>query len=237
MGVQRPMDYGLEIQRRLEKATNYNRWILQTIQPYLGSRILEVGCSIGNFTQYFLDRSLVVALDVSEKYLEVLKAKHDGRPNLIPVHCSIDSPDVLSLKDYELDTAVVLNVLEHVEDDERALRNIFQILSHTGRLLMLAPAFPVLFGAMDRADDHYRRYSRQDLERKVAAAGFNIRKMGYMNFLGFFGWFVNGRIFRRSLLPKNQLAIFNRIVPILAAIERRVPPPIGQSIYCIAQKP
>jgi SAM-dependent methyltransferase len=231
------MDYGLEIQRRLEKATNYNRWILQTIQPYLGSRILEVGCSIGNFTQYFLDCSLVVALDVSEKYLDILKVKYDGRANLIPVHCSIDSPDALGLKDYALDTAVVLNVLEHVKDDEQALRNIFQALAPSGRLLMLVPAFPVLYGAMDLADDHYRRYSRRELGRKVTAAGFNIRKMGYMNFLGFFGWFINGRIFRRSLLPKNQLAVFNRMVPLVAAIERRIPPPIGQSIYCIAQKP
>ena len=89
---------------------------------------------------------------------------------------------------------------------------------------------------MDATDNHYRRYTKRLIIEKIEKPGFNIIKAKYINTLGFFGWWFNGKIMRRRLIPFRQTLIFDKIVPLLGFVENFLNPPFGQSLVLIAKK-
>ncbi|MCM8794452.1 MAG: class I SAM-dependent methyltransferase [Candidatus Omnitrophica bacterium] len=228
--------YSSEIQERLKNAVHYYQWIYRTVKPFLGARVLEVGCGGGHFTRLLLDRERVVSTDISKIYVEEVAGRHKNLENFSAFVFDILDPSLLSLSSEQFDTVVCLNVLEHIEDDATALSHIGSVLAPGGRLILLVPALKWLYGEMDRADRHFRRYTKKELSCKLSDASFTLEKMLYFNFLGTFGWFLNGRILKRKLLPENQLGAFDRLVPFLAAVESVVPIPFGQSLIAIARR-
>jgi len=121
-------------------------------------------------------------------------------------------------------------------DDDLAIENMFEILQHKGRLILFVPALRMLYGTLDMGLDHYRRYSRGELSKQLEGKGFIIEKDVYMNFFGMFGWFLNGKILRRNILPTDQLLLYNRLMPLFRFFEKITGPPIGQSLLFIAKK-
>jgi SAM-dependent methyltransferase len=228
---------GIETLLRMADVDAYNDWIFHKIWPYLGERVLEVGCGIGNMTGYYADRSLLVCVDLLAESLKLARDKIGSHPNLQLVQGDIcEESTVARLKDYNFDTAVMLNVLEHIPDDARALAAIHRLLAPGGRLLLLVPAARYLYGTLDRALGHYRRYEREPLRQLVEQSGYRIETLHYMNLPGILGWFLNGRVFRRELLPKPQLALFNALSPFFERVEAAIPPPRGQSLVAICRK-
>src|SRR4051794_14905524 len=103
----------LQIQERLAGANNYNEWIYSQIAPHLGRRILDVGCAIGNITQFYVDRELVIGVDVVGEELEVARTRFAGK-SYEAYQMDVSSAELQSFRTRNLDTAVMLNVLEHV---------------------------------------------------------------------------------------------------------------------------
>lgn len=226
----------LQIQSRLANATNYNEWIYAQIAPYLGRRILDVGCAIGNITQYYIDRELVVGLDVVPEELAVARERFAGKP-FEAHHMDVSSEALLQFRDRNLDTAVCLNVLEHVEDDVHALRNMRDTLMPGSRICLLVPVNKWLYGPMDAVDHHYRRYTRRELNAKLAAADLEVEHQNYFNVLGIAAWFFTNRVLHRSMAAPVQYSIYDSIVPVLRTIERAVPPPTGLSLVTTCRTP
>jgi SAM-dependent methyltransferase len=221
--------------RIMSEAARYNRWIGQLIQPYLGTRILEVGAGIANMTQLLLPGKYVVASDPDPAYLAVLREAMRAHPN-VAVR-SLKLPRVAPAWATEkLDTAVLLNILEHVEEDVESLENLGKILAPPARVVIFVPAIPRLYGSLDRALGHYRRYSSEELRDKIQQAGLVLEHLRYCNFVGMFGWWFYSRVARRKILPAFQVRIFDRLVPILARFERRWEPFRGQSLLAVARR-
>jgi len=134
-----------------------------------------------------------------------------------------------------------VNVLEHIREDGVALRHIREVLVPHGRLLLLVPAGKYLYGTLDRALGHYRRYEREELAARVRDAGLRPVQVRYMNLAGIPGWFLNSRVLKRTLLPQGQLRWFDRLAPLFIRSERMLRRwwdlPVGQSLICIAEKP
>lgn len=141
----------------------------------------------------------------------------------------------MALKGLKFDSAVSLNVFEHIEDDELAIRHTAALLSTGGLFVLIVPAHRWLYGTMDSSIGHYRRYTKILAKDKLERSGFKVVHQKYLNSLGAIGWFVNGRILRREIPPSGQLRIFNKIVPILKFTERLFPPPFGISLMSVAQ--
>ncbi len=226
----------LQIQSRLAIAENYNRWIYDQIAPYIGRRILDVGCAIGNITQFYVDRELVVGLDVVPEELAVARERFAGK-NFEAHHLDVSSDLLLQFRDRNLDTAVCLNVLEHVEDDVHALRNMRGTLMPGARICLLVPVNKWLFGSMDAVDHHYRRYTKAELNAKLAEAGLVVEHQRYFNLLGIAAWFFSNRVLRQSMAAPVQYSLYDSLVPVLRTIERVVPPPTGLSLVTICRKP
>ncbi|HSP97796.1 MAG TPA: methyltransferase domain-containing protein [Candidatus Dormibacteraeota bacterium] len=218
-------------------ARNYRNWIYRRIAPHIGQRVLEIGAGIGNFTALLLDRELVVATDNYPPCLEYLNT-HLGDRLKAPAVLLDASEDLASrLNGYEFDTVICLNVLEHITDDSKALRQMHALLRPGGRLVLLVPAFQCLHGSVDRALGHHRRYTRRNLLPAMQRAGFVVERSFYMNLIGMAGWFWNNRIIKRSQESGKQIGIFDRyIAPPAEFIERWLPPPLGLSLIAIGRK-
>ena len=227
----------LQIQSRLaECAENYNAWIYSQIAPYIGRRILDVGCAIGNITQFYIDRELVVGLDVVTEELAVARERFADKP-FEAHHLDVSSEALLQFRDRNLDTAVCLNVLEHVEDDVHALRNMRDTLQPGSRICLLVPVNKWLYGPMDAVDHHFRRYSKREMNAKLAEANLSIEHQNYFNMLGILAWYMSNKVLRQSMAQPGQYSFYDKLVPTLRAVERLVPPPTGLSLVTICRTP
>src|SRR5262249_2046814 len=123
-------NHSLTTQTLLSEAKNYNRWIFQLIQPFLGQYILDIGCSIGNITEHFLDRQYIVGLDWDRLAIEQIRTRFADYPNFSAYHAEFPKSDLSFLRSSVFDTIVCLNVLEHIADDESALNTMRSLLAY-----------------------------------------------------------------------------------------------------------
>jgi SAM-dependent methyltransferase len=230
-------DPRVEIQARLVAASAYNDWIARQARAHLGRRVLDAGCGSGNITRLLLDRDLIVAVDAWPAFVEIVASTFAGVSNLRCHQFDLSDPALIdALQGYRLDSALCVNVLEHVEEDRTALSNLTAVLPPGGCLFLLVPAFPLLYGKMDEADHHFRRYTKASLRKTVAGLPLEFDRLYYMNMPGFFSWFVYGRILRRSFVSENLYAAYDRLVRRLEKVESVVPPPFGQSLVAVLRK-
>jgi SAM-dependent methyltransferase len=232
------LNYTLEDQQRLAAARNYFAWQARLVTRELGQRVLEVGCGMGNFTGLLLDREAVLAVDIDTECLLRLHSRYPDKPNLHVFSNNVADSGFTDLVRYQPDSCVCLNVLEHIEDDEAALRHMAASIKPGGAIVLLVPAFPSLYGPIDRNLRHYRRYTRSSLRKLARVVGLQVGKLHYVNFIGFFGWWLNSHIFRREAQSQRQIAFFDRwIVPVQSHLENLIPPPFGQSLLAVLKCP
>jgi 2-polyprenyl-3-methyl-5-hydroxy-6-metoxy-1,4-benzoquinol methylase len=229
--------YTLEDQERMSSAKNYFTWQSNMVTRELGRRVVEVGCGIGNFTAKLLDRESVIALDIEPDCVERLKERYPNQPNLHTF--AGDAASVLrGLSRFRPDSCVCLNVLEHIEDDYEAIDAMASVLEPGGIIVLMIPAFPALYGPIDRNLGHFRRYNRESIHKLAQASNLRIKKLRYMNTVGFFGWWANSHLFKREAQSSGQIQLFDGfVVPIMSRVERLAPPPFGQSLFVVLQKP
>jgi glycosyltransferase involved in cell wall biosynthesis len=230
------VDEGLETLQSMRWAHRYNRWVIGRIAPFIGDRVLEAGAGIGNLTAHLLDRELIVAADDNSDYLERLEANFANNPNVQSTALDLENTnELLKLRKHRFDTIVCVNVIEHLKPDEDVLRNFFEILEPGGRAIILAPQGGWLYGSIDRALDHHRRYSPTDMRQKMERAGFEIDEIFGLNRIAPPFWFINGRVLHRTSVPGAQVRFFDRLVPLVKIFDRFLPlPPL--SIIAIGRK-
>lgn len=118
---------------------------------------------------------------------------------------------------------ICLNVLEHVDDHERALRNIYKALVPGGKAIILVPQGEWLFSSLDEAVEHFRRYTKASLAEVLVTSGFEVLSVRDYNAVSVPGWFVNGKLLKRRHLSRSQLKIFNTLTPIFRAVDPHLP--------------
>jgi glycosyltransferase involved in cell wall biosynthesis len=205
-------------------ATNFNRWIADTIAPYLGRHVLEIGAGIGNLARVLVARRRrYVATDLDGEHLERLRVRLSGRPNL-----EIALLDASRAEDYlpfrgQMDTVVCLNVLEHIEDDRGALLSIHAALQDGGRAIILVPEGQSIFSSLDEELGHWRRYSEEQLRLRMTEAGFVLEAMLRFNRVSRPGWWLNGKVLKHRTISRHQLKNFDRMVWLFRRIDAYLP--------------
>jgi SAM-dependent methyltransferase len=230
------VDPGYQTLVRLSRAEKYNRWLFGQLAPHLGQRVLEIGAGIGTLTRYMAGRELVVATDINPRYLRILANTFERHTRVEVQPLDLADFDPAALAPHRLDTVVCVNVLEHIEDDRLTLRRVWESLVPGGRLVLLVPAHQWLYGAIDRAIHHFRRYERAGLVARLTEAGFRVEHTAFFNRLGILGWYANSVLMRRTRVPGFQLRLQNLLVPLLRA-ESRLGLPFGMSLIAVGRKP
>jgi glycosyltransferase involved in cell wall biosynthesis len=213
----------------------FNRWMADVIGPHLGDRVLEIGAGLGSLTRCFLPRLHYTASDVNPDYLEQLRRLGVGRPNFdvceVDVTNSDDFYDLAGL----YDTVVCLNVLEHIPDADAAVRHMRSALCEDGRLVVLVPQDPSIFGTLDDTVGHQRRYTRDSLRALLEPNGFAVESMHDFNRATRPAWWFNGRVRRKRSFDKEELRLVDRLAWLMRLLESLLPWQ-GVSVIAVARR-
>lgn len=225
----------------LSTAHNYHRWVYAGIKGALGSRIVEIGAGIGNYTGLLLEHGRVLAADPEAAYVAYLRRKFANHERFDAIELTLgDWPAETrdEVRRFRPDTFVCMNVLEHVEQDAAAIESMYDCLEPGGHIALVVPAHTWLFSPLDRRYGHFRRYSRSDVPRLLARlTGASLPRCRYQNAAAVPGWWVNHVLLKRERLSPSQTVLFDRLlVPFAAAFERVVPVPIGLSLVLWIRK-
>ena len=220
----------------LAGARNYYRWIVRRFAPYLGPRIVEVGAGIGTFAEHLRaaapDARLTLVEPAENNYPHLqTRFADDVRVRTVRGYLA-DAGDAASA-----DAVVAVNVMEHVRDDAAFLRDAHRLLAPGGHVLLYVPAVRAIYGTLDEAFEHFRRYERGELRAKIEAAGFRPLRIAYTNLPGVLAWWLSGRVLRKRTVSARDARLYDRwMIPWIAALERIAAPPLGQSLVAIARK-
>jgi glycosyltransferase involved in cell wall biosynthesis len=228
-------EYGSHILAELERARRFNLWMGDTLRPYVGDRVLEIGAGIGNLTNQLIPRELYVASDINPNYLHYLRSYSFGKPYLRVMEIDAGNSEHFRGLEDQFDTVLILNVLEHLVDEQGTLRNLWNVLEPGGRVIVLVPQHPSLYGSLDEALEHLKRYTAEDLERALTTAGFRIEKIFDFNRFSIPGWWLNGKLLRRKKFSRVQLKVLDTAMPLLRRIDH-IWPWSGLSIIGIGVK-
>lgn len=216
----------------LEGAHRYNKWIAEVILPYVISPVLEVGAGIGNISGLFIHKTPVTLTDKDKAFTKYLRQKFSREVSVSLL--DIENPLPGNLKN-RFNTVISVNVLEHLKNDEEALRNMRQTLRRGGKLIILVPAKSKAYNKLDKELGHYRRYEKDEVILKLSEAGYSVNSVQFFNALGLLTWIVRNYLTGQNIhLTPRQIATFDLIVPLLKLLEKRVNIPIGISIVAIA---
>ncbi len=230
-------EYTVRDQQRMQAAPRYFQWQYELAEPHIGRRVLEVGCGVGNVTALLEGLDLVVGIDMELECIRERTRRYAGRANIFSEHLDVLDPEFPALGKYGFDTIVCFNVLEHISDDRKALEHMLSVLQPGGKLILIIPAFEALYGPIDSNLGHFRRYSKAGMTELAESVGFDQAAAHYMNFVGFFGWWFNARILRKTEQSEQQIRVFDSwVVPVSSRLESLLHPPCGQSIFVVLRK-
>src|SRR5688572_2863118 len=193
----------------LNEAKNYRRALIKEFSPVLRGNVLEVGAGIGQITAEVLkhpDVKHVTAVEPDAQFIPGFKA---ALPKVPLVQGTADAVTPGS----SWNAIICVNVLEHIEGDEKELRTFRRLLSRAnGHLCLFVPARPEIYAPIDRDFGHFRRYTRPELKRKLTAAGFSIVRLNYFNLVGYFAWWANFCLLKRRAFDVPSVRFFDRVI-------------------------
>ncbi len=218
---------------------NYQNWIMDAFEPFLNGTVLEVGAGTGNISRLYVDSvERAVLLEPATNLTRILQNRFSGHGHVEIISQYLEGamhehPGALPLQHF--DAALLVNVLEHVDDDVGMLKRLRSLLKRGGHLLLFVPAGAWLYGSLDRLCEHVQRYSYGRLAGVVKRAGFTIKRLHYFDAPGVLPWFVVGRLLKQKRFDATQAQRYDRFaVPMIRRIEKKIRPPFGKNLLCIA---
>lgn len=219
-------------------AINWKKYWVKIIEPYLGTKILDVGAGIGATARVLsqLKYERYLALEPDADFISrMIQAKLDGIFDN-KFECLIGKTENLQMKD-RFDTILYIDVLEHIENDKDELTLVAQHLLPGGRIIILSPAHQWLYTPFDEAIGHVRRYNKKSL---ILAKPDNliVEQICYLDSVGLLASAGNRLIFRSSTPNKLQITTWDSwFVPCSTVIDKIIRYKLGKSIIGIFRAP
>lgn len=239
MSVQEKPNEELWDLENLRRARRLCGWMYEQFRPFVGGEVVEVGAGIGTFSERLLAEPGVTDLTLIEPEtacVEVLADAFEDDSRVTVAAETLPGSAALRSRAGRVDFLLCQNVLEHIEQEAEAVQEMADALRPGGRLALLVPAHPRLYGNLDRLYGHHRRYTRERLSRVLTDSGLVIDDLYSFNLLGVPGWWLNGR--RRSpRLGEGALRLYEALLRLWQPIERRRRPRWGLSLIAHARKP
>jgi 2-polyprenyl-3-methyl-5-hydroxy-6-metoxy-1,4-benzoquinol methylase len=224
----------------IAKADKFNHWMYQAFRSLLKGEVLEIGSGIGNISAFVIaDGHPITLSDYNEEYVAWLRQQY-GENKAVRDILQIDLLDPDFKNSYrslegKFDSIFLLNVIEHLKDDNAAVENCRYLLKRDGHLIVLAPAYQWLYCSFDKELGHFRRYTLKRMTTLLRQKGFEIKKKQYFNFAGIGGWVLFGKILRRKMIG-GEMSTFNSIVPLARLVDRLIFNVSGLSVIVTGKK-
>ncbi len=232
---------GLETLEAIKDADAFNDWMFSCVKPYLLSPVLEIGSGIGNLSRCCLEDDFLTTLsDIRPSYCRQLHAHFDGHPHLNAVWSfdlvdpNFDTNMATCMETFN--SVFALNVVEHIEDDLLALKNMYKLLAKGGKVVILVPACRWIYNKLDENLQHYKRYSSRSIEKLLEEAGFKVENTSYFNALGIPAWIYGGLTSKIGVISHGQMNFYNKLVPFAKILDSVLLKKVGLSVISVAVK-
>ena len=230
-----PTDSGMAFDLdELRRARRLGRWMFDQYAMHVGGDVAELGPGVGTFSERMLRRDVrrLHLVEPEPAFAEVLARRFSDDPRVTLARETL--PDAPSLRNGQrFDFLLCQNVLEHIDDDAEAMRIMGRALRPGGALTLLVPAGPALFGSLDHAFGHHRRYTPTAVRDLVERAGLRLVDLYAFNLLGVVGWWVKGHV-GATRLGASSLRAYETLLPLWRPIEDRIRPRWGLSLVAHA---
>lgn len=237
--VNDPQFYEGQDLEALADLPRYTSWILKTFTPYLQGRVLEVGAGTGNFAAHYVDSvEEVVLLEPAQNLRPTLARRFAQKPH-VQIHSGrLEDWYPRLARERLFDAVLMVNVLEHIEDDQGTVDLLARLLRPGGKLLVFVPALSWLYGSLDRLVHHHRRYSWSQLARIMDRAGLELEHLRFFDSTGVLPWLMAGRVLLQQRFSHRAAHLYDRaVVPVTAWLEQKVSVPLGKNLICAATRP
>ena len=224
--------------RQLAGARRLAAWMFDQYADAVGPDVAEVGAGLGTFSERLLEAGAkrLLLIEPEPGGAVELERRFRGDPRVEVASDEVPGSSALAQREGSLDLVVCQNVLEHIDDDAAAIAEMASALKPGGKLALLVPAGPRLYGALDLAYGHRRRYTPQRIERLLAHAGLEAERVHPFNLLGVPGWWLSNRTGRTGIDPR-ALRLYEALVPLARGLEEATKPQFGLSLIALARRP
>ena len=223
------------------KLDRYSKWIYHMYEKYIGKEVLDIGGGVGTAISFYIDKAeRVVATELFENQVNIMNKRFENYQYFKAIQADIMKDDFSAYDKF--DTIILINVLEHIEDDRKALANMKKLLKDSGTIIICVPAMPGLYCYMDKNVGHYRRYTKGELRVKEKRAELQVIEDKYMNFMGILPYWIKGKLKKdnggsfSTSIDEGESKLYSIATSILEPIERVIKPPIGISEFIILTK-
>jgi SAM-dependent methyltransferase len=216
---------------------NYYSWIMDIFGTHVAGHVVEYGAGAGTISSR-LERlaDKLTLVEPSQNLVAVLRRQFETFLRVEVIGETLQA-HVAQLSENAIDTIVLVNVLEHIEDDRAALMHLFRALKPGGKLLLFVPALQILMSKLDRIHGHFRRYHMGELTAKVVAAGGNVSVCRYFDLVGVVPWLVLNRLLKSTTFSPRLVYVNDRfVVPVCRVMEQIINVPFGKNLILIASK-
>jgi SAM-dependent methyltransferase len=215
--------------------------IIRCLDVQNDSPVLDVGSSTGTNLRLLRDLGFanIVAIDSSPSAAQLC-----ARMGLPPV--TLGDACALPFEAGTFALVLATDIIEHVDEDDLAIREVFRVMEFGGIAIFTVPAFQSLWGPQDELSHHKRRYRMPQLTEKLLGAGFQVLESYHFNYLLFLPIWLARRILSLSkvqLRSENDInsPLINRILTAIFRIDVQtagdIKPPFGVSILALVRKP
>ena len=227
------MKYLNEVLEFFDISDNYRSYQIELFGNYVGKEILEVGAGRGKIIEILAQNSEkeFTLLELDKNFFDILNNKFNSK------NIKVLEERTQNIKEKKFDTIFYLDVIEHIEDDRFELDTAYNLLKKNGHLIIIVPAFQILFSKFDQKVGHFRRYRKEFFKRYSDEKNLKIKKLVYFDFLGFF-IILFSKLLNLSNSKKTTLGIkiWNFLIPLSRLIDKITFHSIGKSIVCIYEK-
>ncbi len=230
-----------DAQSRMGHLLAYYAWTLSLFGDRFEGPAADAGAGSGHFTELLSQRvTPVVALEGGQENLELLGQRFADNKDVAVRDCDL-TRCAEALREAGVRSIFTLDVLEHLPDDLQVIRQFHAALPTNGKLYIKVPALQWLYGPIDEASGHYRRYTVRDLRRVVEEGGFEVESCRYMNIAGVLPYFLKSRVLKRRenfsrTFSLGQIRRIQKVMPYLRQLDRITGAPLGLSVICVARR-
>lgn len=221
------------------------RLVLGLLKPWLPAypcRIFDAGCGPGHFMELLKQYGTIIGTDYSLERVQFCRTEHlaeTAQADLRAVPFRSESFDLIT----------TIDTIEHIKEDQQALKELHRVLKPGGLLAVTVPAFMLLWGSHDENQGHFKRYRVEEMTTMMEAAGFEILKATYAEFL----WFFPLLLIRKLKALKDRIkpsqpsddfffppAWLNRLLTLIITAElpllRTCNLPLGVTMICVGRR-
>ncbi len=214
-----------------EDLKNYNQWIINkflcNVQINSQTKVLDFGAGIGTLSKLFFETTGLKpeCVEIDTEQREFIEKR--GFKSYSALNNEVTK---------KYDVIFTSNVLEHIEDDVKALSDIKLKLENSGLLIIFVPAFEIIWSSMDETVGHHRRYKKETLKRKLELSGFTVKHIRYCDSMGFILSFIFKYIGSKNGEPSRaSLRFYDRfLLPVTKVMDILVGGKFGKNVLAIA---